>query len=82
MQQFKSRQLPYFIESFKGQKFSGVVSVQVNSPEWDQPRKRIIVFHQGWMTYAGKKIISAQELAKQLGRKLKLKVIDLSLIHI
>ncbi|PZD70537.1 Response regulator MprA [Acaryochloris thomasi RCC1774] len=76
MQQFKSKQLPYFINSFRSHKFSGVIAVQAKVPQQTQLRKRVIAFHQGWMTYAGVDLITAQDLAILLGHQLKLKVMD------
>lgn len=79
MKQFKSKQLAYFIANYKSHKFSGVLNIQVQAPQLDKPRKRVIAFHKGWMTYAGEQLRSAPELATLLGVQLKVQVMDSAL---
>lgn len=75
MREFKAQQLPYLIEDCRSQKFSGVLSVLIETPQ-NKPRTRVITWHQGWMTYAGTQLITNHELAALLGRELKLRAMD------
>ncbi|WP_299412348.1 response regulator [Acaryochloris sp. IP29b_bin.148] len=79
MQQFKSKQLAYLIANFKSHKFSGALKVQVQPPQSTPMRERVIVFNQGWMTYAGEHIVSASELATTIGHQHKVQVMDTAL---
>lgn len=79
MQQFKSKQLAYLIANFKSHKFSGTLNIEAKFSKNKQPRKRVIVFNQGWMTYAGEHIVSASELATAIGHQYKVQVMDTAL---
>ncbi|MGB7416159.1 MAG: hypothetical protein WA902_18290, partial [Thermosynechococcaceae cyanobacterium] len=76
VQEFKPQQLPYFIDNFRRQEFSGVINIQVEAPLLSQPRRRLFTFHQGWMTYTGTGLTTAQEFAALLGRKFKVQVME------
>ena len=79
MQQFQSLQLPYSLARLRSQKFSGVANILVEPPHLNQYRKRVLIFHEGWMTYAGENLITAHEMAHLLGRKFNLPVMESAL---
>jgi CheY-like chemotaxis protein len=79
VKEFKSHQLSYFLDTFRRQEFSGVINVQVESPWISGARRRLLTFHQGWMTYAGVEMPTAPEFVASLGHEFKVQVMESAL---
>ncbi|MEM9265462.1 MAG: response regulator [Cyanobacteria bacterium P01_F01_bin.13] len=79
MLQFKAEQFDSAILDLQHNQFSGVAYVDSLSNAAGLRHSRVLVFHNGELTYGGTSLPEPQELSKKLGQYFKLQVMDAAL---
>lgn len=74
MFKFGAGKLQKTLDQLHQEEFSGVVYINAALGQQDKVRSRVIAFHKGAITYAGRTLPTPLEFSQLVGEKLKLKV--------
>ncbi|ABW30046.1 response regulator [Acaryochloris marina] len=80
MLKFEAGKLQKTLGQLHQEEFSGVVYINAALGQQDKVRSRVIAFHKGAITYAGKTLPTPLEFSQLVGEKLKLKVMKAAML--